>query len=298
MKSLFIYILLITFISCKEDYQTELENGVSRLVIIGQICDTLSRNEIKISRTIPYYADKVINNGLSGAFVEIETSEGETIFYEEDPTEKGLYNAQNAFSGKIGIQYTLKVYIDFDGDGYTETYSATSKMPPHLQLDSISFKQEKILNYHIYPLKLNGADFVEYKYLLINYLLNGIPVTLNLNEWLTFDSKLIGRKNDLDVIILVGETMTNILVDKVDEAKCSDDEPKRPIIVTSGDSITAIISQIDYIYFNYIEQCKASTKSNNPILGGNNGNMISNISGGALGSFSTRSIVKKVNVIP
>lgn len=298
MKSLLIYILLITFIGCKEDYQTELENGISKLVIIGQVCDTLSRNEIKISYTVPYYANEVINNDLSGAFVEIETSEGEIIPYVENSTKKGIYNAQNDFCGKIGVQYTLKVRVDFDGDGYTETYSATSKMLPHLQLDSISFKQQKVLNYHIYPLKLNGADFVEHKYLLINYLLNGIPVTSNLNEWLTYDSKLIERKNDLDVIILVSETMTNIIVDNVDEAKCSDDEQKRPIIVTSGDSITAIISQIDEMYFNYIKQCKASTKSENPILGGNNGNIISNISGGALGSFSTRSIVKKVNMIP
>jgi hypothetical protein len=114
---------------------------------------------------------------------------------------------------------------------------------------------------------------------------------------LTFDSKFLSN-DSVNGISLISTTITNTIVDKKDKDKCSDKENKLPILVESGDTITVLFSQIEEGYYNFIKQCKAASKSENPIWGGNNANITTNLSGGALGYFSTRSFVKKVSIIP
>ncbi len=289
-------ITTMLLIGCTVDYDADLEDMESNIVIIGQVCDTLAHQTVRISHTVPYYSIET-KNGISGATAKIETSDGKTFELKEDSTESGLYRTKEAFAGQIGISYTLAVNFDFNNDGETETYQASSTMQSLLQIDSISFNSQKLLGYSIYPLTIYGPEFEDEKYILINYLLNETPVTTQINQWLTFDSKFLSN-DSINGISLISTTITNTIVDKKDKDKCSDKENKLPILVESGDTITVLFSQIEEGYYNFIKQCKAASKSENPIWGGNNANITTNLSGGALGYFSTRSFVKKVSIIP
>ena len=289
-------IATLLLIGCTADYNADLKDMESNIVIIGQVCDTLAHQTVRISHTVPYYSSET-ESGISGAMVQIQTSNGEVFELEEDSTELGLYRSKEAFSGIIGINYTLTVHLDVNNDGETETYQASSTMQPLLLIDSVSFNEQKVLGYSIYPLTLYAPVFRDQKYILINYLLNETPVTTQINQWLTFDSKFFSNDN-INGVNLISTTITNTIMDKKDKDKCSDKENKMPILVESGDTITVLFSQIEEEYYNFIKECKAAGKSENPIWGGNNANITTNLSGGALGYFSTRSFIKKVNVIP
>jgi hypothetical protein len=294
-KNIIIIIIIFLFFGCTVDYDVNLKNMGSDIVIIGQVCDTLAHQKVIITQTNPYYSSD-IKNRITNAIVRIEASNGENFEFEEDSTESGVYKSKIAFAGQIGINYTLIVNFDFNNDNKNETYKASSTMLPHLPIDSINFNYQKILGYHIYSLKVYGQIIKEEKYILINYKINGVAVTPNMNQWLTFDSKFIN--NDyINGVNLISTSIINTIIDKKDKEKCSKTESKSPIYVELGDTITVLLSQIEEGYYNYIKQCKATDRSENPIWGGNNANITTNLSGGALGYFSTRSIIKKSYII-
>lgn len=124
--ALIILFLALSFTSCEDTVNLDLENGETRLVIDAEIIwkKGTSGNEqtIKISKTAPYYSDTTPK--VSGAQVRVENSNGEVFTFTE--TEAGIYKCTN-FVPVIDMDY--KLFIEAEGKSFTATEKLTSVAP-------------------------------------------------------------------------------------------------------------------------------------------------------------------------
>lgn len=150
------FFVCFLFLGCTVRYVAELDEMPSTVAIVGQITDTLSCHEIRLTRTVPYYS-KVVDDGISDALVQVETSDSNVYIFREDSLVQGLYKSEVPFAGHVGVEYRLFVELDSNMDGVWETYKASSVMQPHLPIDSLKFSCKELLNYHIYPLTVYMA---------------------------------------------------------------------------------------------------------------------------------------------
>jgi hypothetical protein len=112
------------------------EASPPRLVIYGYITTDTAQHAIRITRSAGYFSTES-PEGISRASVSIRR-EGETLVLEESPDEPGLYLTAPGVSGIEGETYTLNIALDFDGNGETEEYEASSYLPYASRLDSIA----------------------------------------------------------------------------------------------------------------------------------------------------------------
>ena len=118
--------LALTFTSCEDVVNLDLETGETRLVIDAEIMwkKGTSGNEqtIKISKTAPYYNNSTPK--VSGAQVRVENSNGDVFTFNE--TEAGVYKCTN-FVPVIDADY--KLFIEAEGKSFTATEKLTSVVP-------------------------------------------------------------------------------------------------------------------------------------------------------------------------
>ncbi|GGI22329.1 DUF4249 domain-containing protein [Pedobacter mendelii] len=128
MKKFLMYfsIASILFSSCKKIIEIDTNNAEPQLVIEGKIDNRLLAQQIKISKSIAYDGQNKYPS-VSGAVVTVSDSRGNIYNFAE--TQPGIY----AFGmrGVPGVTYTMKVVVE------GKTYTATSKMPAIVKLDSI-----------------------------------------------------------------------------------------------------------------------------------------------------------------
>ena len=129
MKKLIIYFSLFTFCltGCKKIIQIETENADPQLVIEGKINDQLIEQQIKISKTLGYTETNIFPK-ISGATVTVTDSQGNNYVFKEGAT-PGTYI--NKMKGVPGVTYKLNVTAE------GQTYTASSKMPNVVKMDSI-----------------------------------------------------------------------------------------------------------------------------------------------------------------
>lgn len=129
MKKLIIYFLLFAFCltGCKKIIEIDTENADPQLVIEGKINDSLIDQQIKISKTIGYTETNIFPK-VSGASVTVNDSKGNTFIFKEGTT-PGTYI--NRMKGVAGVTYNLSVTAE------GQTYTASSKMPSLVKMDSI-----------------------------------------------------------------------------------------------------------------------------------------------------------------
>ncbi|RNL54737.1 DUF4249 family protein [Pedobacter jejuensis] len=128
MKKLILYISLFSmiFTSCKKIIEVDTNNAEPQLVIEANITDRLSVQQIKISKSVSYDS-KSIFPAVSGAAVTVTDSRGNNyVFTESQP---GIYTLN--MRGVVGVTYNMKVVAE------GKTYTAISKMPTLVKLDSI-----------------------------------------------------------------------------------------------------------------------------------------------------------------
>ncbi len=116
----------LSFTSCEDVVNLDLETGETRLVIDAEIMwkKGTSGNEqtIKISKTAPYYNNSTPK--VSGAQVRVENSNGDVFTFNE--TEAGVYKCTN-FVPVIDADY--KLFIEAEGKSFTATEKLTSVVP-------------------------------------------------------------------------------------------------------------------------------------------------------------------------
>jgi len=128
MKKIFVYFsfLNLLFTSCKKIISIDTDNAPAQIVIEGKITDKLAVQQIRITKTIGYDADLNFP-AVSGATVKVGDSRGNNYIFTE--TAPGIYT--NRMRGVSGVTYSL--VVNADGQNYT----ASSKMPNNVKLDSI-----------------------------------------------------------------------------------------------------------------------------------------------------------------
>ena len=136
--------LLFSFFACTERTNINTEDSPPRLVIYGYITTDTTQHAIRITRSTGYFVTTK-PEGISRAAVSIGY-DGGTIDLNESSEEPGLYLTSPDIYGISGKTYTLHAFIDFNGDGKTEEYEATSYLPFPALLDSAAVTPSPIMD--------------------------------------------------------------------------------------------------------------------------------------------------------
>ena len=135
-KYIILSVLFFFFYSCIERININTESSPPRLVVYGYITTDTMQHTIRITRSSGFF-EKTKPQGISNATVSISCDEG--IFeLKESPDESGLYLTSPDVYGLPGKTYTFHASIDFNGDGKTENYEATSYLPYPATIDRVA----------------------------------------------------------------------------------------------------------------------------------------------------------------
>ncbi|MCW8310795.1 DUF4249 domain-containing protein [Sphingobacterium sp. InxBP1] len=158
---------LILFTACEENIDIDLNTADARLVIDAQLTDASTTQRIRISRSVGF--DQPINSsGTKGANVVVTDDQKHSYSFQY---EKDGYYVHRSFKPVSGRTYTLKVAVQ------QKSYTATSKMPAYVAVDSTGIFEKKIAgdsyffvtmtfkdpanvaNHYMYTLSVNGKPF-------------------------------------------------------------------------------------------------------------------------------------------
>ncbi|MDR3338563.1 MAG: DUF4249 domain-containing protein, partial [Candidatus Symbiothrix sp.] len=258
--------------SCMEPITLETNDSPPVIVIYGILTDDYKKQEVKISRSSPYF-DDVPNQGVSEANVVVRTSDNLFYRFLEDDSIKGRYCSESKFSVRAGIDYMLTVEVDFDKDGVLDKYEAITTALPSPQIDSLSFEPVNLFRYKNYILYAHIQDSPEKNYYLFNIFRNDSLLTGKLTEWIVADDVLFnGQYVKGDVYLFDDEANSN--------QSGNQDEERRRTYLRDGDEIKVELGQIPEGYYDFIMQCRSEKSGENPMFGGPSSNIVTNISNG------------------
>jgi len=253
--ALFIALLSISFSSCEKEIDVDLKSVPPQLVIEGIV-----KQDQLATVYITHTLDFSNNNGypnLSNAIVTISDDRGNSEVLEQGSN--GWYTAKT-IKGEIGYTYTMSVVYE------DQEYTATSKMPPHVNLDDITMRKIPLIDYAIPVIHFKDPVGTENQYYRALVFING--------------------KQNPDI------------QEQVESAEFTDgDDLARPLQIATndedndpikkGDELTIEFQCIDkgvYDFFFSLIYNATGQEATNPI---------SNISNGALGYFSACTSQKK-----
>lgn len=261
MKNLIFLSAIVVFClsSCKKIIEIDTNNAAPQIVIEGQINNQLTDQRIVITKSVGY-SEAGVYPKISGAVVRVADDKGSMYtFTEKSP---GVY--VQAMRGIPGNTYNMNVTID------GKTYTASSKMPNLVKLDSIGVitnnffgnERKSAAAYLVDP--ANETNYYRFKLYVNNIISNRIYVN---NDRLT-------NGNNLRVQLFYG----------TDD---NDDEGLK-----TGDKIVVDAESIDSNVFDYWYSLSQQS-SNGPNQGTTPANPPSNISNNALGYFSAHTFQRQ-----
>lgn len=252
---------LLILQACKKVIQVDLKNAASQIVIEGEITNLPEGYRVTITKTVPFSDDNVFPP-VTGATVHVKDSSN-GINYPFDETEPGIYTMKN-FTGVPKHIYNL--YVQAEGKSYT----ASSRMPEVVELDSITFALNTDFN--------NKKD--------INAVVN-FQDPEGLGNYYQFIEYLNGR--------LVPNTF--VFEDRLSDARYI----QQPLFNDStylhrGDTLLLKMYCIDKSAYDYFFTFMQVTGNNN-FQSATPANPISNISNGALGYFSAHTVTREKVIV-
>lgn len=136
--TIYIFLLAVLALTSCAEYEKEitweLDDYPDMLVVEGVITNEFRQQTILLTKTSPYF-DTLAPKTISGAGVLVREG-GNTYFFTESSTQKGLYLSDIPFSGEPFKTYALEVTLQDALNGITD-YTAVSKMPEGIDLDTI-----------------------------------------------------------------------------------------------------------------------------------------------------------------
>lgn len=292
MRNIYTNLLVLLFIfmaSCTERIDLDLDSADPVIVIYGTVTDTLAYQSVAISSTVPYF-EMEHNPTVSGAHVTITTSENEIWTLLENDNQKGTYQTETLRAGKPGETYHLKVEYDFNQDGTTELYEASSTMLSPIQLDSVQIGRMDHMGKNSFTVNLFAQEPVGEDFYFSKYYVNDTLAT-KLSKY--------GMMNDL---FMDGEYLNGYLVyffaDMAEIDDYSDNSKKNRTFLSSGDELIVEFNRIEKSYYKFVKQAQDVKDGENPMFGGPPSNIQGNISNGAVGFFSTYSPARLTVVVP
>ena len=266
MKKLIILCSLacLLFTSCKKIIEIDTNNAEPQLVIEGVITNQIGDQVIKISKSVSY-DDQSIFPAVSGAVVSVSDSRGNTYNFTENAA--GVYALR--MRGIAGVTYTMKAVVE------GKTYTAISKMPTAVRLDSIGVVVNTFFNNERKTIAAYVLDPAgEANYYHFNMYVND------------FQSDRVYVNNDR-------LTNGNNLRLQLFYSKNDDDDEG----LVTGDKVAVDMHCIDANIFNYW-YALSQQSGRGPNQGTTPANPTSNISNGALGYFSAQTNQRLSIVVP
>ncbi|GHS90952.1 hypothetical protein FACS1894203_0810 [Bacteroidia bacterium] len=279
-----IHFSLFIIHSCTAPFDISTDDSEPVIVIYGTITDELKQQEIRISRSSPYFQDEP-NIPVSGATVTIESSDKQIYELFEVDTIPGLYCSKSVWAVIPGKTYNLAVQADFNKDGIKENYGASTTIPSKFSLDSLSLNLMNIMGHKNYSLNIYGQEPPGDDYYLFKYIVNDTLVSTKISDYKTYDDIGINDQYLNGLTIDYFDHIDNWVTD-------TEDQRKRSIYLKPGDVIIVKTSNIPKEYHNFINQCRKEMYGENPIFGGPASNIVTNITGGGVGFFGGYCITK------
>ena len=266
---------------CTEPIELEGEDMNPKLVITGTLSTEPCYQIIEISSTVPYFGTDLPVN-IDAARVLLN----DMVLIRDAP---GIYTTGGNFAAVEGETYVLEVWIDFDGDGQEEYYSATTTVPYVHVLESLSvrslipgevdvpfillagFQDTPGENYYGAALWINDDLYSNrilryYVHSLNDYSQDGSYIRYPIPEWILTESLVWDNGETYDLY--------------------------------SGDVLTVELQTLSKEYYRFLQEAKIEKNQHFPLFSGPRGNVTGNISGGALGIFGSYAVSRKSAILP
>jgi hypothetical protein len=294
-KYLLIPVFIVSlFSSCVEPFDIDTNDSPPVIVVYGYLTNELAFHSIKVSASSPYF-DTSLNRGISDAMVKITSSDNETFYLNEIDSIPGLYVTAVKMAGIPDVTYFLSVEVDFDNDGVVETYSAESTMLNAVEVDSIEIKNTVLMGYRFYNLNFYAQEPPTEDYYFGKYKINDSVVLSNINRFSPMqDVAFNGQYINGQAIQRFWDINEKEKIEREDD---DENSRRRRVYVSSGDTITFSLCHIEKGYYNFIVQCQNEMNGENPFFGGPASNIITNISNGGRGFFTTYSLATAKTVV-
>lgn len=266
------FLLSVVFItSCTERYDVDLDNTYTRLVVDGSVTTDSIRHGVRLTTSTSYFYNEA-PPAVSGAVVYVEDDQQlwQLFEVEDDP---GYYQTKEAFMGKPGVAYQLKITLN-EAIGGFDRFTATNTMPLNtLQIDSIVLEYREAFDFYL--LNLFANDPPTENYYKFDAFINGKAITDTASRSLVVDDKFYNgnNTNGLSVMFLRGDELN------------------------PGDTLTLAVSSIDEDYFRFFQELRTGSGQSNPLFSGPAANIRSNVKEGALGYFSATYLTRASIVV-
>ncbi len=258
-------IIMFFFTSCTQEIDIPLDSTYTRLVVWGEISSDTTVHSIYLTKTSDFF-NPSLPQGVSNAVVSLSWNSSSLILIEND-TVQGLYQTPPNFYALSNTLYRLNISnVDINEDGISEEYFAESQVREIGHIDSIKIQFWPAFKY--VSIRLWAKDSITEDYYMIRVRKNGIMLSDSLREW--------AITND---VIFNGNNTNGIDVYWLDQKR--EDEKVQP-----GDTITLEISSIPKEYFDFLWQVYFASGFQTPLFSQTPGNVVSNISNGAMGHFA------------
>lgn len=248
--------------SCKKIIDLNLDTAAQQIIIEGNITNQREVQVVRISRSVPFSEQNKFP-AVSGALVTVTDDAGNS--YNLNESFPGVYTVFNV-AGKPGRTYTLNVNVD------GQTYTATSKMPNAVPLDSLTASKESFGRDDRTIVAVNYNDPPDVaNYYLFKMTVNGVKA-----ERIFADSDFFtdGRKVKTDLYLTSNDNVE----------------------IKEGDNVSIEMQNIDkpvYTYWRSLEQQYSSGNPNDVTTPSNPPN---NLNNKALGYFSAHT-TQTMNVL-
>jgi hypothetical protein len=270
--SILISIICISFFTqCTERVDNlDVKEAYSRYVIYGKITTDTMVHEIRITKTADYFANKPAV-AITGATVKIFNG-SQYITLTENPNKKGYYQTPANYYGKPGLTYTLTVT---NVEGNATVFSAVSVMPDLFPIDSISLAYRKVWGERAFwMINLHAQEPSIENFYNFKVIKNEVLISDSLKNYSVSDDRFFN-----------GKYMDSITVQSLDQDIADE-------VVKDNDVITLELDNIPKAYYKFLLESVTELQGQNPMFSGPPANVSTNIEGGALGFFTTYSIVR------
>ncbi|MDR2472379.1 MAG: DUF4249 domain-containing protein [Tannerella sp.] len=299
MKYFFPVILfLLSLFSCTERIDIPTRDAPPIPVVYGCLTDAYGRQAIRLTSSSPYF-EKAVNKDITNASVVVRSSVKE---YRFEYGENGYYISTENFACVAGETYKLEIKVDFDRDGTPETYQAQTVTPLAVSLDSISLSPQNLMGFGHYGLRINMQDPPEIEnYYLFRYYLRDTITNDDLTQYILSEDRMFNGVylKNININFFEDGTDENVLK-MIEESKNSDYLYYQRLdnLLYPGDTVRLEIMNIEKDYFRFINDCRSEKRGENPLFGGPPSNIITNISNGAAGFFTSHCIRTKSTAVP
>lgn len=270
-KILLFLMLGIIATSCTERIDVELDDTYIRLVVDGQLTgDSTETHTIILTESTSYFYNQP-PPPVTNADVSVQGDDGSSILLsEQDP---GVYLLPEGFKSRIGVNYSLDIDLEKEIDGQTK-YTASTSTPSIGDTVYIGLQYQPdwgekgyyvVECYYWDPLGPNWYMFDIYK-----------------NDTLLTDT--ISKKQVVDDTFYDGGFTNGIGVGYLDQSR--KDQVLRP-----GDVISFRASSITEGYANFVWEVQDEVSFSTPLFSGPPANVVGNLSDGAIGYFTSYSVL-------